>query len=104
MNRTKEQKRKSNWLFYRRRLRFRIFRRDRFTCQFCGAGILDGAQITLDHIIPVSAGGDYLAENLITACLSCNQGKGNDALSDWETQNLKRECEHLQVRGMLILA
>lgn len=57
-------------------LRFSVFKRDGFTCQYCGrktpAVILEA-----DHIVPVSAGGLDEIENLITACFDCNRGKGS---------------------------
>jgi len=91
------------FLFYRRRLRFRIFRRDRFTCQYCGRGILQGAILTLDHLVPKSLGAELLSENLITACLDCNQGKWDDVLSHWELQDLKRELDYLGEKSKIIL-
>ena len=58
-----------------RRVRFAVFKRDKFTCRYCGANRQDGAVLQIDHIIPASQGGahDYL--NLVTACRDCNQGK-----------------------------
>ena len=63
-----------------KRLRFEIFKRDEFKCQYCGitppAGILE-----IDHITPVSKGGNNRSENLITACFDCNRGKSDVLLS-----------------------
>jgi len=53
--------------------KYNIFRRDNHTCQYCGSK----NQLTLDHIIPKSRGGDSSWLNLITACTSCNNKKGN---------------------------
>lgn len=55
--------------------RFRILERDNFTCQYCGR---KAPEVTLevDHITPTSKGGKNIATNLITACMSCNRGKG----------------------------
>jgi 5-methylcytosine-specific restriction endonuclease McrA len=50
-----------------------IFKRDEFTCQYCGS-IKD---LTLDHVIPRSRGGKSTWKNLITACKMCNAKKGN---------------------------
>jgi 5-methylcytosine-specific restriction endonuclease McrA len=57
-----------------KRLRFEVFKRDHFTCQYCGA---QPPEIVLvaDHIVAVAAGGETTIENLITACEPCNQGK-----------------------------
>src|SRR3990172_3113259 len=50
-----------------------IFRRDDFTCQYCGTRT---DELTLDHVIPRRLGGQHSWENLVTACRSCNHRKG----------------------------
>ncbi len=62
-----------------KKLRFEIFKRDLFTCQYCGA-TPPKAILEIDHIDPISKGGDNYPINLITACFSCNRGKSNIAL------------------------
>ena len=57
-----------------KRQRFEIFKRDHFTCQYCGKQPPD-VVLVVDHITPVCEGGDTSPENLITACETCNQGK-----------------------------
>lgn len=57
-----------------KKLRFEVFKRDGFTCQYCGA--TPPALLEVDHINPVAAGGDDDPDNLITACFDCNRGKG----------------------------
>ena len=60
------------------KLRFEIFQRDKFTCQYCGKSKDDdNVKLELDHIIPVSAGGTDDYHNLTTSCKKCNQGKSN---------------------------
>lgn len=54
--------------------RFDIFRRDGFTCQYCGKQPPD-VVLEVDHIRPVSKGGDNDDMNLVTACYDCNRGK-----------------------------
>jgi len=51
-----------------------ILRRDKHICAYCGRGDLP---LTIDHIMPKSQGGEDTWENLITACLPCNNKKGN---------------------------
>ena len=80
----------SRWLHYRHRLRFAIFRRDSFKCRICGRSVKDGAQLTLEHIIPICRGGTYEPSNLFTACQECNQGKADDLLSEVEREILER--------------
>lgn len=62
-----------------KRLRFEVFKRDHFTCQYCGAQPPD-IVLVADHITPVAAGGATTIDNLISACESCNQGKSDRAL------------------------
>lgn len=58
--------------------RFRIFVRDKFKCQYCCKNFSKNiGQLTLDHIFPRSKGGADDPENLATACIPCNQRKGN---------------------------
>jgi hypothetical protein len=64
-----------------KKLRFEVFKRDSFTCQYCGARAPD-VLLHADHIKPVADGGKTDVLNLITACQSCNAGKGARLLSD----------------------
>lgn len=56
------------------RTRFEIFKRDLFTCQYCGSRPPE-AILQVDHIEPVVGGGSDHLSNLITACRLCNLGK-----------------------------
>ncbi len=49
-----------------------ILRRDGHRCQYCGG---TSAPLTVDHIIPRARGGKDSWENLVTACLPCNNRK-----------------------------
>lgn len=51
-----------------------VFRRDAHTCQYCG---YRGEQLSIDHVIPRSKGGEDSWDNVITACIRCNVRKGN---------------------------
>lgn len=57
-----------------KRRRFEIFKRDRFTCQYCGRRP-PVVVLQLDHVIPVCQGGDNSTANLVAACEECNAGK-----------------------------
>jgi 5-methylcytosine-specific restriction endonuclease McrA len=52
--------------------RFNVFLRDRFTCQYCGAK----DDLTFDHLVPRSRGGQTRWDNVTTACAPCNLAKG----------------------------
>ena len=58
------------------RMRFEIFKRDKFTCQYCGR-TPPAVLLELDHIVPRSQGGSDEEPNLITSCSDCNRGKAN---------------------------
>jgi len=61
--------------------RFDIFKRDNFTCQYCGAQPPDTV-LHVDHITPVASGGDNDPMNLVTSCDACNLGKSTKRLDD----------------------
>lgn len=47
--------------------KLRLFRRDRFTCAYCG-GCFAERQLTCEHIVPQARGGGWTWMNLVTAC------------------------------------
>jgi 5-methylcytosine-specific restriction endonuclease McrA len=51
-----------------------VFRRDSNRCQYCGK---IGGNMTADHVVPRSQGGDDTWENLVCACAECNSRKGD---------------------------
>lgn len=62
-------------------LRFEIFARDAFTCQYCGKRPPE-VVLEVDHIHPVSKGGGDEEINLITSCYDCNRGKSAKVISE----------------------
>ena len=56
--------------------RLRIYMRDKFRCQYCGEK-KKAPELTLDHIMPRSRGGDNSPVNVVAACMACNGRKGN---------------------------
>lgn len=61
-------------------IRERIFRRDDYTCAYCGAR---GVSLECDHVVPVARGGGHEDENLTTACRACNRSKRDKLVSEW---------------------
>ena len=57
-------------------LRFAVFRRDSYSCQYCGRRAPE-FPLHVDHIIPWSRGGRTELANLRTACNECNLGKSD---------------------------
>ena len=51
-----------------------VFARDRWTCQYCGH---ERGNLTVDHVIPRSKGGNSTWENIVTCCAPCNRRKGD---------------------------
>jgi len=64
-----------------------ILRRDGHKCQYCGA---TSVTLTVDHIIPKSRGGEDSWENLVSACLRCNNVKGSQTPDEAQMQLLRR--------------
>nr|WP_255616762.1 HNH endonuclease [Microvirga puerhi] len=60
--------------------RFNVFLRDRFTCQYCGTH----EDLTFDHVVPRSKGGQTTWENVVAACAPCNLKKGDRMPHDVE--------------------
>jgi 5-methylcytosine-specific restriction endonuclease McrA len=56
-----------------------IFRRDNFTCQYCGRHMPD---LTIDHVLPRHLGGKHIWLNVVTACPTCNHRKGGRRLDE----------------------
>ena len=52
-----------------------VLKRDNHRCQYCGSN----KHLTLDHVIPVSKGGEHKWNNVVTACEPCNQRKRDSA-------------------------
>lgn len=67
-----------------KKVRFEVFKRDKFTCQYCGKMAPD-VILHVDHIVPVSKGGTNDILNLVTSCKDCNLGKGARKLDDEST-------------------
>jgi hypothetical protein len=81
-----------------KKVRFEIFKRDSFTCQYCGAKAPD-VVLEVDHIIPVSKKGTNDLLNLVTSCKSCNSGKSDREISDNSVVEKQRsQLEDLQER------
>lgn len=75
-----------------KKTRFEVFKRDKFTCQYCGRMAPD-VILEVDHIKPVAEGGTNKMINLITSCRDCNRGKGKVRLSD--DAEIKKQQEQL---------
>jgi 5-methylcytosine-specific restriction endonuclease McrA len=75
-----------------------VFARDSGTCQYCGARAEN-----LDHVVPRSRGGTHTWENVVAACRSCNNRKGNRTPSEVGLR-LAREPEAPRRMGWVLVA
>lgn len=73
-----------------KKIRFEVFKRDKFTCQYCGRMSPD-VILEVDHIKPVAEGGENDILNLITSCRDCNRGKGKRKLDDHSEAKKQQE-------------
>lgn len=83
-----------------KKIRFEVFKRDAFKCQYCGkTPEIEGIILHIDHMKPVAEGGTNEITNLLTACGECNLGKGKTPLDDKSTLSKSRkQTELLQER------
>ena len=69
-----------------------IFKRDHYTCQYCGAQPgMD--ELTLDHVVPRAQGGQSRWDNCVLACLACNKRK-----ADRTPEQAKMRLKHTPVQ------
>lgn len=81
-----------------KKIRFEVFKRDNFTCQYCGRKSPD-VVLEVDHIQPIACEGTNDIMNLITSCFDCNRGKGKKELSDDAEIKIQRmELEQLNIK------
>lgn len=57
--------------------KYNVMLRDNFKCQYCHID-LTRSTATMDHVVPLSKGGETSFENVVTSCAPCNTNKGND--------------------------
>ena len=75
-----------------------VMKRDRYTCQYCGAQP-DFEQLSVDHVVPRSRGGETGWGNCVTACDMCSARKG-DREPDEARMTLRRELKRPGVVGI----
>jgi 5-methylcytosine-specific restriction endonuclease McrA len=63
--------------------RLAIYLRDGQVCIWCGHSLEDGAELTLDHLVPCELGGDNHESNLVTACRHCNCSRRDLTVRQW---------------------
>ena len=87
-------------------LRFEIFMRDGFTCQYCNRKP-PSVTLEVDHVDPRALGGSNDHINLTTACLECNRGKAAKVLKrtgprpDADLEYLRCQQELMEAKRFL---
>lgn len=87
----------------RQSLRFsrrNLFARDGHCCQYCGENF-PTSQLSLDHVLPRSRGGETTWENVVCSCLKCNTKKGGRTPQE---ARMKLICEPSKPKHSPLLA
>jgi hypothetical protein len=83
-----------------KKIRFEVFKRDSFTCQYCGRSAPD-VVLEVDHINPIACDGEESIINYITSCFDCNRGKGKRKLNDQsELEKQKQQLKELNEKRL----
>lgn len=106
---------KNTWNKSRKKIKTIIFKRDKGTCQNCGFN-LNGEKlryikihygkwwfppyIEIDHIIPLSNGGDNKLKNLQLLCNICNYCKGVSVDNKWKQS--KKMLQHYKAVNEMV--
>lgn len=83
------------WIRVRRQLpivrfsRANVYARDDYRCQYCHLRFSE-RELTLDHVFPVVRGGKKTWENIVAACMRCNQRKSDRTPEEAGLKLLKR--------------
>ena len=77
------------------KLRFKIFRRDDFSCVYCGRNPEQGALLQIDHVNPRSNNGKDTEDNLVTACFDCNSGKKDFLLNERQEERFRKSVNNV---------
>ena len=81
-----------------KKIRFEVFKRDGFRCQYCGK-VPPNVTLEIDHINPKSKKGEDDINNLITACFDCNRGKKHYELKNLPN-TIKQNLEILKEKEL----
>lgn len=85
-----------------------LFKRDAHLCLYCG-GAFRREDLSRDHVVPTSRGGEDTWHNVVTACRRCNHHKGNLTLDEAHMELLAvpfvpTHAEYIYLQGRRILA
>ena len=83
----------------RRLTRLEVFKRDNYTCQYCGK---ETRHLTLDHVVPRYRHGAHTWENIVSACPACNRRKAGRTPQE-AGMKLKHEPVRPAVSGLFYI-
>ncbi len=71
--------------------RMEVFRRDKWLCSYCGVRVVLSKVYTpnlatIDHVTPISKGGNHSIDNVVTACIACNSIKSDKLIQPSKTR------------------
>lgn len=72
-----------------------LFARDKQCCQYCGKQ-LTLSQMSLDHVVPRSQGGNTNWENIVCCCVKCNTTKGGRTPGQAHMKLQQQPCKPAQ--------
>jgi 5-methylcytosine-specific restriction endonuclease McrA len=72
--------------------RSNVFFRDKHMCQYCGDKFKDN-ELSFDHVMPKSRGGLTTWQNIVAACMDCNNRKDSKTPEEWGKKLLKIPVE-----------
>lgn len=96
-------KRRSGSRLVSKEYRLAMYMRDKCRCVYCGKHVVPGAPITLsnaatlEHIVPVVAGGSNSYTNLVTCCAFCNDSRGAKTTRRWYAVLRSRDIDTVAV-------
>ena len=76
--------------------------RSDFCCCYCGRNLRNAPPkvLSVEHITPYSHGGLDTADNLVTACMPCNRGRGTKPLAAYATPGARRTIRNVRRRKL----
>lgn len=80
--------------------RANLYARDNYRCQYCFRYFPE-RELTLDHVLPVVRGGKKTWDNILTACIRCNQRKGHRTPEEAGLRPLNRPIAPRWLPGMV---
>ena len=80
-----------------------LYKRDLYTCAYCG-NVFISADLSRDHVIPVSKKGKNTWDNVVTACKPCNRRKGDTLLKDMDSELLFKPYHPTKAEELLMFS